>query len=101
MILISNYNSGFEIIISKCGNESLVNNQIVNSFIESTKLKLGQAKCSKMHIGKPNPCCPKLKVHGFEMKSSKLEKYLGDLISSNGSNKENIEARKAPKWYSI
>ena len=40
--------------MAKCGNSSVINNAIVNSFTESKKLKYGWGKCKQMHVGKTN-----------------------------------------------
>ena len=53
----------------------------------------GKSKCHKIHVGKTNQWCPELKVHGSTMESVSSDTYLGDIISSNGSNTENIKAR--------
>ena len=82
------------LIISTCGTESVKTNSVINSFIESKKLKFGKSKCHRMHIGKSDKNCPSLKVHGFQMDGSKCEKYLGDLISADGKITDNIAARK-------
>ena len=68
---------------------------VINSFIESKKLKLNVKKCSKIRIGKIGQSCPGLKVHGMNRDTSKLKKYLGDLISHTGRNRTNIEDRKS------
>ena len=47
-----------------------------------------------MHIGRIGQTCPTLKVHGNKMASSKLEKYLGDLVSQTGKSRTNIESRR-------
>ena len=44
--------------------------------------------------------CPALAIHGSEMKNSKQETYLGDIIHESGSIKPNIEKRKS-KGYGI
>ena len=89
-----------ELIISECGNDSVMTNSVINTFIESKKLRFAESKCHKIHIGKTNQICPVLQVHGFQMDGSKCEKYLGDLISENGKIKENIAARRA-KGYGL
>ena len=38
--------------VSRCGNASVINNTIVNTLTETKKLKYGQDKCKKLHIGK-------------------------------------------------
>ena len=48
-----------------------------------------------MHIGKQNGECPELKVHGYTMERVSSDVYLGDIISSDGKNKLNIESRVA------
>ena len=39
--------------------------------------------------------CKKLKVHNSTMKESQQEKYLGDLVNSNGTIRSTIEDRKS------
>ena len=86
-----------ELVITKCGNDSVISNAIVYTFIESKKLRVGKTKCFKIHVGesKSNLICPNLKVHDHKMESSKSEKYLGDWVNQDGKNKENIESRRA------
>ena len=55
-------------------------NSVVNSFMELKKLTLSDEKCSKIHIGKRNMACHKLKVHDKIMKDSNKKRYLGDQI---------------------
>ena len=61
--------------VAKCGNKSVVNNAIVNSFTESKKLRYGADKCKQMHGGKSNNICPTLKVHEGEITVSDKETY--------------------------
>ena len=82
------------ITIANCGNDAVENNAILNAFTESKKLKYSVDKCKKIHIGKPNNICPELKVHEENMKDSECEKYLGDIISSSATNKQNINSRR-------
>ena len=85
--------------ISKCGFKSLALNTFINTQIEMKRLKFhtpdvnGKTKCHKIHVGKSNEHCPKLKVHGTEMKTVESDPYLGDEISGDGSNKLNIQKR--------
>ena len=44
-----------------------------------------------MHIGGNKETCQELKVHGTAMESVEEDTYLGDLISSDGKNKKNVE----------
>ena len=85
--------------ISKCGAESIDLNIFMNTQIELKKLKFhtndkkGNSKCHKMHIGKSVGKCPTLKVHGTIMQEVTEDRYLGDIISSDGKNTKNIKDR--------
>ena len=85
--------------ISKCGDQSVQMNSYLNTHIELKKLRFhvtdvkGNTKCHKMHIGKRNPSCPLLKLHGTVMPEVKEEKYLGDIVSCDGKNTKNIRNR--------
>ena len=85
--------------ISRCGIESVSLNTFVNTQIELKKLRFhvpdqeGKSKCHKMHIGGNMNTCPELKVHGTVMQGVEEDMYLGDLISSDGKNKKNVEKR--------
>ena len=47
-----------------------------------------------MHIGKKDKhLCPALKVHGADMLTSEREKYLGDILTTDGKIDQNIIAR--------
>ena len=87
--------------MAKCGLDSKNLNIDINTMIEMKKLDFhtpdlnGKSKCHTMHIGKRNENCPKLKVHGYDMEKVSSDCYLGDIISSDGKNKLNIEARVA------
>ena len=87
--------------ISTCGSKSLSLNLMINTKIETKKLRFhipdqkGKSKCHVIHIGKEFPKCQELKVHGFQIEKVKRDTYLGDIISHDGSNKQNIEARVA------
>ena len=85
--------------IQKC-NLSSTPNTVINAFVELKKLKFGQTKCSQIHIGRNKNACKNLKVHGHEMKKSQREKYLGDIVSEKGDQKDNIAERVA-KGYAI
>ena len=83
------------LIPSKCNKDSIVANAKVNSFIERKRLKLNSSKCHKMHLGKANVNCPSLNVHSEEMTVSSQEKYLGDILTSDGKLQKTIDDRKA------
>ena len=84
--------------LQKCSADTLKMNSLVNSFMESKKLKLSNKKCHRIHIQnkklKKDNKCPEIKVHESEMKSSEEERYLGDIINSSGSVKNTIEDRR-------
>ena len=69
-------------------------NSLVNTFVEHKKLKLSEKKCSRIHIGKNHEQCPDLMVHDHPMKESEKEKYLGDIINSDGKIQQTIDNRK-------
>ena len=106
------------VCISNCGSKSVEMNAYINSKTNQKKLQFGLNKCHKMHVGTSKPYCPQLKLDSWEVKNvmniqtgeyelkdqfegskgmeeSVMEKYLGDLITNDGSNAKNIAARKA------
>ena len=70
-------------------------NSLINTFIESKKLKLSENKCFQIHVGKGHINCPKLKVHKVNMKEAEREKYLDDMIDKSGSIQATIDHRKS------
>ena len=48
-----------------------------------------------MHIGNNTGICPELQVHGTVMQNIYHDKYLGDIVSLDGSNDQNISSRVA------
>ena len=87
--------------VAKCGNESIDVNISINAEIECKKLRFhtpdteGKSKCHVLHIGKKVMDCHDLAVHGCPMEVVDSDVYLGDIISSNGKNSQNIESRVA------
>ena len=85
--------------IANCGHNSLALNTFINTQVELKKLKFhtpdanGKSKCNVMHVGQDKGICPKLKVHGTDMKLITHDKYLGDIIASDGKADLNIESR--------
>ena len=86
--------------VQKCSTSSIQMNSVVNSFMELKKLTLSDEKCSKIHIGKRNMNCHKLKVHDKIMKDSNQERYLGDQIRNDAKVKATIDDRVG-KGYGI
>ena len=99
--------------ISVCGVETVLMNGFINAKTNIKKLQFGETKCHRMHIGKENSYCPDLYIDNWKVKEktefeakvdtfngdhkieeSEEEKYLGDLVASDGSNSKNIKARK-------
>ena len=96
--------------IAKCGPESMILNDIINEKINMKRLEFNQTKCAKLHISKEdkkvcrktgeeetnerNVQCVLLEVQDCEMKRVDNEKYIGDVISSDGSNDANISRRR-------
>ena len=87
--------------ISKCGNETIEKNAVINSFMETERLTISKEKSSVIHIGNTKKCeqsCPKIKVHTENMKINHSTKYLGNILSSNGGIKETISDRRNKGW---
>ena len=65
----------------------------IDSFAKDHKLRWGADKCKVMPIGN-HSSRPHWQLGELEMQNCTSYKYLGDLISSNGKNKENIAERR-------
>ena len=85
-----------KLAIAKCGTSSVIKNSVINSFIETQRLRLSEEKSVVLHIGrkKCKQPCPKLKVHNNEMRTAKSVRYLGDVISASGSLRPCVEDRR-------
>ena len=105
------------ICISECGHKTAMMNSYMNFKTRSKKLQFGTEKCKKLHIGKvknENICQDlfvdkwieleveqengETKYEDIEIEEAKMEeknseKYLGDIISDDGRNINNIKAR--------
>ena len=85
--------------VARCGTESRNMNTFINNEIEMKKLRFhipdseGKSKCHIIHVGKKKMDCQVLKVHGCPMEEVKSDTYLGDVLSSDGKNTLNIDAR--------
>ena len=83
--------------VTRCNEEAIELNSIVNVKVETKKLRLSKDKCFKIHIGKrfkkTGKCKIDLKVHDDPMKATSEAKYLGDIISEEGNLKSTIEER--------
>ena len=106
--------------VSECGIKTSMSHAFITFKSDSKKLQFGPSKCKKLHIGKycKEYKCNTLKVDKWkevsitneetgvtevedfceekeEMEDKKEEKYLGDIISSDGKNIKNVKARVA------
>ena len=84
--------------LQNCLAKSKQLNTVVNTFMELEKLTLSKTKCHKLHIGSNESIYPDMIVHGEAVRNSKREKYLGDIIASNGSAKPNLAKRMSRGW---
>ena len=105
--------------VTECGYKSSMMNSYLNTKTNIKKLQYGTTKCFKMHVGKTciPEVCPELFIDDWKIKevnevvtenyqyeeehdgmsameTVEHEKYLGDIISSDGKNSKNIAARK-------
>ena len=103
--------------VSVCGHQTSMMNAFINHKTHSRKLQFGPDKCKKLHVGKERESfkCQDLHVGGWKRINSKIvktgkegvkeslkekeliktadqEKYLGDIVQSNGK-KEKIKAK--------
>ena len=106
--------------VTECGFKTTSANAFITFKTDSKKLQFGANKCKKMHVGnkRENFKCQELKVDNWEeveikndetgvedikdvcngeitMEEKQEEKYLGDIISTDGKNIKNIKARVA------
>ena len=57
--------------IGKCGSDSVKLNAIIQSKMATKKLEMGHDKCFQIHVGSnSSKLCPKLTIHGEEMKTA-------------------------------
>ena len=106
------------VCVAECGPKTAMVNAFINQKTSSKKLQFGASKCKKLHVGltREEHKCQDLRVEHWEevkikndesgdqevqdlyrgeetMDETNDEKYLGDVISSDGRNIKNIEAR--------
>ena len=109
--------------ISRCGIESVKMNSYLNAKTNLKRLQYGEDKCHKLHVGRKNETCPELYIDTWKVKTvsqvntnkfdledeessgtivenSEEEKYLGDILTTDGKNRKNILAR-AGKGHGI
>ena len=90
--------------VSRCGSAAIRKNAVINSFIDSHRLRLSKEKSVVLHIGKQKECllpCPDLKVDNCSMETTENTKYLGNILSSKGGTCDTIEDRRKKGWGKI
>ena len=111
------------VAVSKCGVDSVEMNAFLNQKTNLKKLQFGPEKCHQLHVGKHKINCPELYIDQWKLEKKdsmetgienledvqtnehkiemvEEEKYLGTIISVDGSNLKDIEA-KADKAQGI
>ena len=90
--------------IAECGVKSVEKNAVLNSFLETHRLKMHKDKSVVIHVSIAKKCsvpCPKLKVHMDEMHEVSKTKYLGNILSSTGGVRDTIEDRRSKGWGKV
>ena len=90
--------------VMECGENSIVKNAVINSFVETKKLKLHEEKSVVIHVGNAKKCkspCPSLKVHQEEMHEVESAKYLGNCVTSRGGVRATIDDRRSRGWGKV
>ena len=80
--------------ISECGVETIKDNAYINAKVEQDKLLFNGPKCNQLHAGKSSNLCPIIRAHTTEIQITLEEKYVGDIISSDGKHSKNIASRR-------
>ena len=108
------------VCVAECGPKTAMVNAYINQKTSSKKLQFGASKCKKLHVGltREEHKCQDLGVENWaeveltndetgdievqdlykgevKIDETNEEKYLGDVISSDGRNIKNIKARLA------
>ena len=81
--------------ISVCGTPAVVDNAYINARIEQSKQLFNGTKCHSMHTGKQNQPCSVLNAHEQKINRVAKEKYVGDIITSDGKHSKNILDRRS------
>ena len=81
--------------VTACGIDSIAMNAAIQSKVNNKRLELGHSKCFQMHIGNEKSNCPNLKVHSKDMLTANSERYLGDILSTDGKIEENLKKRQS------
>ena len=81
--------------ISECGIDTTKDNAYINAKIEQDKLLFNGPKCHQLHAGKPSDLCPVIRAHSTEIEVTTKERYVGDIVSSDGKHNKNIDSRRS------
>ena len=88
--------------ISECGSQSVVTNAVINSKVDQKNLKFGidkekgtAKKCRQIHVGRTSEFCPNLKADHASIPKVSEEKYLGDIVSYDGTITKTIKLRES------
>ena len=76
--------------VTECSVKSVKMNNFVGSKIKCMQLELGENKCAQLHIGSKKTSCYDLRINNTKMNKSDKEKYLGEILTSDGKIAENI-----------
>ena len=80
--------------MATCGDQSIELNAIINSKMETRKVRLSDDKCFKIHICQTSAKCTQvLKVHESNIQTVSQATYLGDVLSESGTIDETIVQR--------
>ena len=72
--------------MAKCGADSVELNTIVNAKVKSKCLEFGESKFYNLHVGKNDHRCSVLLAQNTKLKQVTEVKYLGNIITKDGSN---------------
>ena len=81
--------------VTACGIDSIAMNAAIQSKVNNKRLELGHSKCFQMRIGNEKSNCPNLKVHSKDMLTANSERFLGDILSTDGKIEENLKKRQS------
>ena len=81
--------------VQECGIKSVEDNAYIVARFEQDKLELNRDKCRQIHVGKNQSQCSTLRAHEDKIKIVLEEKYLGDIVTSNGKHTSNIKRRSS------
>ena len=81
--------------ISVCGTPAVVDNAYINARIEQSKQLFNGSKCHSLHAGKRSRPCSTLNAHDEKIEAVDKEKYVGDIITSDGKHSKNVITRRS------